>query len=45
VLVLQTERKKKHRETKEQMEGPTSSAALRNRLTLLNIHEHDDGLF
>jgi hypothetical protein len=24
------------------MEGPTSSGALRNRLTRRNLHEHDD---
>jgi hypothetical protein len=39
---IQTERKKKHRETEEEMERPTSSGGLRNILTRLNLHEHDD---
>jgi hypothetical protein len=39
---IQTERKKEHRETEEEMEGPTSSGGLRNRLTCLNLHEHHD---
>jgi hypothetical protein len=39
---VQTGRKKEHRATEEEMEGPTSSAGLRNRLTRLNLHEHDD---
>jgi hypothetical protein len=39
---IQTERKKEHRETEEEIEGPTSSVVLRNRLTYLNLHEHDD---
>jgi hypothetical protein len=39
---VQTDRKKEHRETKEEMEGPTSYGGLRNRLTRLNLHEHDD---
>jgi hypothetical protein len=39
---IQTERKKEHKETKEEMEGPASSGGLRNRLTCLNLHEHDD---
>jgi hypothetical protein len=39
---IQTERKKKHRETEEEMEGLASSGGLRNRLTRLNLHEHDD---
>jgi hypothetical protein len=36
-----TERKKEHRTTEEEMEVPTSSGGLRNRLTRLNLHEHD----
>jgi hypothetical protein len=39
---VQTERKKEHRVTEEEMEGPTSSGGLRNRITRLNFHEHDD---
>jgi hypothetical protein len=39
---LQTERKKEHGETEKEMEGPTSSGGLRNRLTRQNLHEHDD---
>jgi hypothetical protein len=39
---IQTERKKEHRATEEEMEGLASSAGSRNRLTRLNIHEHDD---
>jgi hypothetical protein len=39
---IQTERKKEHRATEEEMEGPTSSGVLRNRLTRINLHEHDD---
>jgi hypothetical protein len=39
---IQTERKKKHRETEKEMEGPTSPGGLRNRLTRLKLHEHDD---
>jgi hypothetical protein len=39
---IQTEMKKEHRATEEEMEGPTSSGGLRNRLTRLNLHEHDD---
>jgi hypothetical protein len=41
-MVLQTKREKEHMETKEEMEGPISSGGLRNRLTCLNLHEHDD---
>jgi len=33
---------KKHRKTEEEMEGPTSSGGSRNRLTCLNLQEHDD---
>jgi hypothetical protein len=39
---IQTERKKKHRATEKEMEGPTSSGGLSKRLTRLNLHEHDD---
>jgi hypothetical protein len=39
---IQTERKKEHRATEEEMEEPTSSGGLRNRLTRLTLHEHDD---
>jgi hypothetical protein len=39
---MQTERKKEHRATEEEMEAPTSSGVPRNRLTRLNLHEHDD---
>jgi hypothetical protein len=39
---IQTERKKEHRATEEEMEGPTSYGRSRNRLTRLNLHEHDD---
>jgi hypothetical protein len=39
---IQTERKKEHRATEEEMEGPTSSGGIRNRLTRLNLHKHDD---
>jgi hypothetical protein len=39
---IQTGRKKEHRATEEEMEGPTSSRGSRNRLTRLNLHEHDD---
>jgi hypothetical protein len=39
---IQTERKKKHRKTEEEMEGLTLSGGLRKRLTRLNLHEHDD---
>jgi hypothetical protein len=39
---IQTERKEEHRETEEEMEGPTSPGGLRNRLTHLNLYEHDD---
>jgi hypothetical protein len=39
---MQTERKKKHRATEEEMEGPTSSRGSRKRLIRLNLHEHDD---
>jgi hypothetical protein len=37
---IQTERKKEQRVTKEELERPTSSGGLRNRLPRLNIHEH-----
>ena len=33
---------KKHGTTKEEVEGPTSSWGLRNRITLLTLQEHDD---
>jgi hypothetical protein len=40
---IQTERKKKHRATEEEIEGPTLSGKLRNRLTIrLNLHEHNN---
>ena len=39
---IQTKRTKKHRTTEEEMEGPTSSGGSRNRLTCLNLQEHDD---
>jgi hypothetical protein len=39
---IQAERKKEHRATEEEMEGPTSSGILRNRITRLNLHEHND---
>jgi hypothetical protein len=39
---IQTERKKEHRATEEEMERSTSSGGSRNRLTCLNLHEHDD---
>jgi hypothetical protein len=39
---IQTERKKEHRATEEEMEGLTSSGRLRNRLTRLNLPEHGD---
>jgi glutamate synthase domain-containing protein 2 len=41
---IQSERKKEHRATEEEMEGPTSSGGLRNRLTRLNLNENDDEL-
>jgi hypothetical protein len=28
--------------TKEEMEGPTSFSGLRNRITFLNLYDHDD---
>ena len=31
-----------HGTTKEEVEGPTSSWGLRNRITLLTLQEHDD---
>jgi hypothetical protein len=34
--------RKKYRTTEEEMEGPTSSWGLRNRITHLNLHEHCD---
>ena len=33
---------KEHGATKEEVEGPTSSWGLRNRITLLTLQEHDD---
>jgi hypothetical protein len=43
--VIQTERKKEHRMTEEEMEGPTSSGGLRSRLTRLNLYElYDDDI-
>jgi hypothetical protein len=42
---IQTAKKKKRRETEEEMEGPTSSGGLRNRLTRLNLHEHDNDYY
>jgi len=39
---IQTKRTKKHRTTEAEMEGPTSSGGLRNRLTRLTFREHDD---
>jgi hypothetical protein len=42
VTTIQTERAKEHRTTEEEMEEPTSSGGLRNRITRLNLHEHDD---
>ena len=33
---------KEHGMTKEEVEGPTSSWGLRNRITLLTLQEHDD---
>ena len=39
---IQTKRTKKHRTTEEEMEGPTSPGGSRNRLTCLNLQEHDD---
>jgi hypothetical protein len=39
---IQTDRKKGERVLEEEMEGPTSSGGSRNRLTRLNLHEHDD---
>jgi hypothetical protein len=39
---IQTERKKEHKAIEEEMEGSTSSGGLRNRLTHLNLQEHDD---
>jgi hypothetical protein len=39
---IQTGRKKEQRATEEEMEGPTASGGLRNRLTRLNLHAHDD---
>ena len=39
---MQTKRTKKHRTTEEEMEGPTASGGSRNRLTCLNLQEHDD---
>jgi hypothetical protein len=38
---IQSERKKEHRTTEEEMEGQISSGGSRNRLTHLNLHEHD----
>jgi hypothetical protein len=35
-------KKKEHRATEEEMEGPSSSGVFRNRLIRLNLHEHDD---
>jgi hypothetical protein len=34
---------KEPRATEEEIEGPTSPGGLRNRLTRLNLHKHDDG--
>jgi hypothetical protein len=42
---IQTKRKKEHRATEEEMEGPTSSGGSRNRLTRLKLHEHDDDYY
>jgi hypothetical protein len=36
------QRKKERRATEEEMEGPTAYGGLRNRLTRLNLHAHDD---
>ena len=41
-ITIWTERTKEHGTTKEEMEGPTSSEGLRNRITLLTLQEHDD---
>jgi hypothetical protein len=41
-IAIQIERKKEHKATEEEMEGPASSGGLRNRLTCLNLYEHDD---
>jgi hypothetical protein len=42
---IQSKRKKEHRATEEEIEGPTASGGLRNRLTRLNLHKHDDEEF
>ena len=39
---IYTKRKKKHRTTEEETEGPTSSWGSRNRITCLTLQEHDD---
>jgi hypothetical protein len=39
---IQTDIKKEHRETEDEIKDPTSSSGLRNRLTRLNLHEHDE---
>ena len=36
------QKEEKHRTTKEEMEGPTSSWGSRNRVTCLTLQEHDD---
>ena len=41
-FTMNLKRTKKHRTTEEEMEGPTSSGGSRNRLTCLNLQEHDD---
>ena len=33
---------KQNEKTEEEVEGPTSSCALRKRITLLTLQEHDD---
>jgi hypothetical protein len=33
---------KEHKTAEEEMEGPTSSWGLRNRITRLNLHDDDD---
>jgi hypothetical protein len=39
---MQTEREKEHKETEKEMEELTSFGGLRNRLTRLNLQEHDE---
>jgi hypothetical protein len=39
---IYSKRTKEQGTTEEEMEGPTSSGGLRNRITRLTLHKHDD---